>query len=143
MTGLPVPWTDSIYVVIIEETGVAGGIFVLGLYLMILWRGFRISIGAPDAFGKLLAAGITLWITFEALLNIGVLLNIFPFAGNALPLISYGGTNMVVTLGSIGILLNISRQTAIYNLEKGKTVPDAMVNLRVIEIGRASCRERV
>lgn len=130
MTGLPVPWTDSIYVVIIEETGVTGGIIVLGLYLMILWRGFRISISAPDAFGKLLAAGITLWITFEALLNIGVLLNIFPFAGNALPLISYGGTNMVVTLGSIGILLNISRQTAIYNLEKGKTVPDAMVNLR-------------
>ena len=130
MTGLPVPWTDSIYVVILEETGVFGGLFVLGLYLVILWRGYLISVNALDYFGKLLAAGITLWITFEALLNIGVLLNIFPFAGNALPLISYGGTNMAVTLASIGILLNISRQTAIENLEKGRTVPDEMVNLR-------------
>ncbi len=130
MTGLPVPWTDSIYVVILEETGVVGGLVVLALYLVILWRGFLISINAPDDFGKLLAAGITLWITFEALLNIGVLLNIFPFAGNALPLISYGGTNMAVTLASIGILLNISRETAILQLEKGRTVPDEMVNLR-------------
>lgn len=130
MTGLPVPWTDSIYVVILEETGVAGGLFVLSLYLVILWRGFRISVNAPDDFGKLLGAGITLWITFEALLNIGVLLNIFPFAGNALPLISYGGTSMAVTLASVGILLNISRETAIQQLEKGRTVPDEMVNLR-------------
>ena len=130
MTGLPVPWTDSIYVVILEETGVIGGLVVLGLYLIVLWRGYQISVNAPDNFGKLLAAGITIWITFESLLNIGVLLNIFPFAGNALPLISYGGTNMAVTLASIGILLNISRQTAIENLEKGRTVPDEMVNLR-------------
>jgi cell division protein FtsW len=111
-TGLPVPWTDSIYAVIIEETGLVGGLAVLGLYVLILWRGLWIANRAPDQLGKLLAAGITLWITFDAMLNMGVIANVFPFAGNALPMVSYGGSSMVSTLLGIGILMNIARSNS-------------------------------
>ncbi|MEN6436652.1 MAG: FtsW/RodA/SpoVE family cell cycle protein [Anaerolineaceae bacterium] len=107
--GLPVPWTDSIFAVIAEETGLIGGIIVLGLFMVIAWRGIRISRNAPDLLGKIIAGGITIWITIEALINIGVMVNVFPFAGNALPLVSYGGSSMVTTLTGVGILMNIAR----------------------------------
>ena len=130
LTGLPFAWTDSIFAVILEETGLVGGIFVIGLYTCILWRGYEIFKKAPDIFGKTLSAGITLWIFMEAALNICVMLNIMPFAGNALPLISLGGTSMICTMGCLGILLNISRVSAIENAKKGRNEPDAIVNLR-------------
>ncbi len=130
ITGLPFAWTDSIFAVILEETGLVGGIFVITLYTMILWRGYEIFKKAPDLFGKTLAAGITIWIFMEAALNICVMLNIMPFAGNALPLISLGGSSMVCTMISLGILLNISRVSAIENAKKGKNEPDAIINMR-------------
>jgi cell division protein FtsW len=108
--GLPVPWTDSIFAVIGEETGAFGATVVLGLYLTFLWRGLTIAYKAPDLLGKLLASGITIWIITEAVINMGVLVNLFPFAGNALPLMSAGGSNLVTVMVGIGILLNISRQ---------------------------------
>lgn len=111
-TGLPVPWTDSIYAVIIEETGVIGGAFVLSLYMFFLWRGMQIAKRAPDQLGRLLAGGITLWIVFDALLNMGVMVSIFPFAGNALPLVSYGGSSMLVTMAGMGILMNVHRSSS-------------------------------
>lgn len=130
LTGLPVAWTDSIYAVILEETGLIGGSLVIILYTIFLWRGFAISVNAPDTFGKLLAAGITLWISTEASINIGVMLNIIPFAGNALPLISFGGSNMICTMVGIGILMSISRCSAIEALKKERTTPDAFISLR-------------
>ena len=130
LTGLPFAWTDSIFAVILEETGLVGGMFVIGLYTCMLWRGYEIFKKAPDAFGKTLAAGITLWIFMEAALNICVMLNIMPFAGNALPLISLGGTSMLCTMGCLGILLNISRVSAIENAKKGRNEPDAIINMR-------------
>ena len=130
ITGLPFAWTDSIFAVILEETGLTGGIFVIGLYTCILWRGYEIFKKAPDPFGKTLAAGISLWIYMEAALNICVMLNIMPFAGNALPLVSLGGSSMLCTMVSLGILLNISRVSAIENAKKGRNEPDAIVNLR-------------
>ena len=130
LTGLPFAWTDSIFAVILEETGLVGGIFVIGLYTCILWRGFEIFKKAPDTFGKTLSAGITLWIFMEAALNICVILNIMPFAGNALPLVSLGGSSMLCTMVGLGILLNISRVSAIENAKKGKNEPDAIVNMR-------------
>ena len=78
-TGLPVPWTDSIYAVIVEETGLVGGLAVLGLYFLILWRGLQIANRAPDQLGRMLASGVTFWIVFEAILNMGVMVNLFPF----------------------------------------------------------------
>ncbi len=108
--GLPVAWTDSIYSVIAEEFGLVGALIVLGMYMVLWWRGVRIAHRAPDQLGRLLAGGITFWITFEALMNICVMINLLPFAGNPLPLISTGGSNLVTTLAAIGILLNISKQ---------------------------------
>jgi cell division protein FtsW len=130
LTGLPFAWTDSIFAVILEETGLVGGAFVIGLYTCILWRGYEIFKKAPDYVGKVLSAGITLWVFMEAALNICVILNIMPFAGNALPLISLGGSSMVCTMLCLGILLNISRVSAIENAKKGRNEPDAIVDLR-------------
>jgi cell division protein FtsW len=117
-TGLPVPWTDSIFSVIAEETGLLGASVVVSLYLILLWRGMEIARRAPDMLGKLLASGMTIWIIVEALVNISVLVNLLPFAGNALPFISLGGSSMVTSMIAIGIILNVSRTA-----EKGKAVP--------------------
>ncbi len=108
-TILPVAWTDSIFAVVIEETGVAGAIMVIGLFVLLLWRGLRISARAPDFTGRLIAAGITLWIVLEAFINMGVMLNLIPVAGNALPFVSYGGSSIITTLIGVGILMNIHR----------------------------------
>ena len=140
LTGLPFAWTDSIFAVILEETGLVGGIFVIGLYTCILWRGYEIFKKAPDIYGKTLAAGITMWIFMEAALNICVMLNIMPFAGNALPLISLGGSSMLCTMACLGILLNISRVSAVENAKKGRNEPDAIVNMRGRDWGWRVCR---
>ncbi len=110
-TGLPVAPTDSIFAVIMEETGLIGAIFVIGLYIVILWRGLYIANKAPDPLGKLLAAGLTIWIFMEAAINMGVMVNLIPFAGNALPLISAGGSSLTTTMMSFGVILNVARAT--------------------------------
>ncbi len=110
-TGLPVAPTDSIFAVIMEETGLIGAIFVIGLYILILWRGLYIANKAPDPLGKLLAAGLTIWIFMEAAINMGVMVNLIPFAGNALPLISAGGSSLTTTMMSFGVILNVARTT--------------------------------
>ena len=129
-TGLPVAPTDSIFAVIAEETGIIGAAFVIILYIVFLWRGLTIANQAPDILGKLLASGISVWIFLEAVINMSVLVNLLPFAGNALPFISYGGSSLTITLISVGILMNVARQTAIRNnLEEGRPL-NAVVNLR-------------
>lgn len=110
LTGLPVPPTDSIFAVIIEELGLVGALFLVGLYALLIWRGFVIARRAPDMFGTLLATGLVCWIGLEAGINMAVIVGLLPFAGNALPFVSAGGSNLVATLSAIGILMNISRQ---------------------------------
>jgi cell division protein FtsW len=107
---LPTPHTDSIFAIIGEELGLLGCLLVIALFAVLVWRGFRIAAQARDALGATLAAGIVCWVAFEALVNVAVMVGAFPFAGNALPLISYGGSSMVMTLLSIGVLLNVSRR---------------------------------
>jgi cell division protein FtsW len=109
-TGLPVPPTDSVFAVVAEELGWFGAVGLIGLYGFLVWRGLVIARRAPDMLGTLLAAGVSIWIGFEALLNIAVMVGLMPFAGNALPFISSGGSNLVVTFAALGILFNISRQ---------------------------------
>ncbi|GAC1328690.1 MAG: stage V sporulation protein E [Chloroflexota bacterium] len=106
---LPAPHTDSILAVIGEEFGLAGTVGVLLLFVIMAYRGMRIAMGAPDAFGRLLAAGISSWIAFQALMNFAVITSSVPFTGVPLPFVSYGGTSLVITMAAIGILLNISR----------------------------------
>jgi cell division protein FtsW len=110
-TGLPVAPTDSIFAVIAEETGLFGTLMVILAFLILLWRGLDIARRAPDLLGTLMASGITIWIVIEAFLNMAVMVNLLPHAGNALPFISYGGSSLLVTLAAIGVLLNISHSS--------------------------------
>jgi cell division protein FtsW len=110
LTGLPVPPTDSIFAVIAEEMGLVGAFILLGLYATLVWRGLIIAKRAPDMLGTLLASGLVFWIGLEALINMTVMVGLLPFAGNALPFISAGGSNLTASLAAIGIVLNVSRQ---------------------------------
>jgi cell division protein FtsW len=96
---------------------------------LLLWRGFTIAKRAPDELGALIAAGLSAWICLEAFINMSVLVNLLPFAGNALPFISAGGSNLVASLTGVGIILNISRVSVRKKEEKGKLF-DAVVDLR-------------
>ena len=106
---LPEPWNDFIFAILAEELGFIGCLVVIGLYGIVLWRGVRIALRAPDIFGQFLAMGITVMIVIQASINMGVVTGMLPVTGINLPLISYGGSSLVVTLGSLGVLLNISR----------------------------------
>jgi cell division protein FtsW len=111
LTGLPFAPTDSIFAVIAEELGLFGSTLLMALYAVLIWRGLVIARRAPDMLGTLLASGITFWVGIEALINMAVMVGLMPFAGNALPFISAGGSNLVATLCAMGIMLNISRQS--------------------------------
>jgi cell division protein FtsW len=129
--GLPVAPTDSIFAVIAEETGLLGAVAILALYIAFLWRGLTIASRAKDDLGKWLAAGITLWVTIEAVINTGVLVNLLPFAGNALPLISSGGSSLVTTFAAIGILSGIARYSKLDIVPTPERSPShAVVDLR-------------
>ena len=107
--SLPTPHTDSVFAVVGEELGLVGCLCLIALFAVFVWRGSKIAVNAKDNLGAILAAGITTWIAFEALINIGVMVAALPFAGNALPFISYGGSSLVVMLAGVGLLLSISR----------------------------------
>jgi cell division protein FtsW len=129
-TGLPVPPTDSIYAVITEETGLLGASMVVVLYMLFLWRGLVIAKHAPDLPGKLIAAGITFWIVTEAIINMGAMSNLLPFAGNALPFISYGGSSLLSVMTGTGILLGIGRRTELEKEPLERRPTGAIVDLR-------------
>lgn len=112
LTGLPFAPTDSIFAVVAEELGLFGSVLLMGLYAALVWRGLVIARRAPDMLGTLLASGVTFWIGIEALINMMVMVGLMPFAGNALPFISAGGSNLIATLSAVGIMLNISRQSS-------------------------------
>jgi cell division protein FtsW len=105
---LPESHTDMIYAVVGEEFGLAGSIVVLAGFLIILWRGVRATVLIPDEFGRYLALGITAILVIQAFFNISVVLGLVPAKGIPLPMISFGGSSLLVTLASLGILLNIS-----------------------------------
>ena len=109
---LPEAHTDFIYAIISEEIGFIGSFFVIALYMIIGFTGLSTALKAPDVFGRLLAAGITLWIMSQAFVNIAAVLGLFPITGITLPFLSFGGNSLLWTLSAYGILLNIARQTA-------------------------------
>jgi cell division protein FtsW len=106
---LPVAHTDSIFAIAGEELGLIGTMFLVGLFAFLVYRGLKISAAAPDAFGRLVAAGITFWIGVQALVNMAVVTGTIPFTGIALPFISVGGSSLVTCMVGIGLLLSISR----------------------------------
>ena len=106
---LPEPHTDFIFAVISEETGLIGASVVVLCFCVIGWRGLRTAMRAPDAFGAYLALGITLMLVLQALFNISVVLGLVPTKGIPLPLVSNGGSSMLLNLLAVGVLLNISQ----------------------------------
>lgn len=106
---LPEPQTDFIFAILAEELGFIGGTFVLLLFFLLLWRGIRVALGAPDMYGSLLALGIVGMISIQVMINISVVTGLMPVTGITLPFLSYGGSSLTLTLCSVGILLNISR----------------------------------
>jgi cell division protein FtsW len=107
---LPEPHTDFIFAVTAEELGLVGAVFVVALFAIFLWRGMRASWRTTDLFGRYLAVGITSMIVLQAFINISVVLGMMPTKGIPLPLVSYGGSSLVVTLACVGVLLNITKQ---------------------------------
>jgi len=106
---LPHPYSDFVYAIIIEEYGMIGGLFVLFLYLVLLYRGLKVVANSDRAFGGLLSAGLSFAIVIQALVNIGVVVGLGPVTGQTLPLISMGGTSLLFTGLSLGIILSVSR----------------------------------
>ena len=107
---LPEPHTDFIFAVTAEELGLVGAMFVVTLFAIFLWRGMRASWRTEDIFGRYLAVGITSMVVLQAFINISVVLGMMPTKGIPLPLVSYGGSSLFVTLACVGVLLNITKQ---------------------------------
>ncbi len=107
---LPEPGTDFIFAIIGEELGFLATLLVILLYLVIAWKGLKISYNTQDRFGSILAMGITVMIVVQAMLNIAVVTSSMPITGITLPFISYGGSSLVLFLFSVGILLSISKR---------------------------------
>ncbi|MGA7217689.1 MAG: putative lipid II flippase FtsW [Candidatus Sulfotelmatobacter sp.] len=107
---LPEPHTDFIFAVTAEELGLVGAMFVVTLFAIFLWRGMRASWRTENIFGRYLAVGITCMVVLQAFINISVVLGLMPTKGIPLPLVSYGGSSLFVTLACIGVLLNITKQ---------------------------------
>jgi cell division protein FtsW len=108
---LPEPQTDFIYAILAEELGFIGGVIVLCLFLILIWRGIRTALATTDRFGSLMAFGITALFAVQVIINIGVVIGLMPVTGITLPLISAGGSSLTIMLTALGIVLNISKYT--------------------------------
>jgi cell division protein FtsW len=106
---LPNAHTDFIFAIIGEEAGLIGGLTVIGLYVVLALAGWAVAARAPDRFGRMLAAGLTAWLTFQAIVNIGGVLGVLPITGIALPFVSFGSTALIVAMASLGMLVNIAQ----------------------------------
>lgn len=118
---VPNAFNDFIFAEIGQEFGFIGAAVVIMLFVVLAYSGIRIALSAPDTFGALLAAGITGWLCIQALINIGVVVTLFPITGITLPFISAGGSSLIISFAAVGILLSISRET----VEKGTWNTDA------------------
>jgi cell division protein FtsW len=107
---LPEPHTDFIFAVTAEEFGLLGSVLLAALFSVFLWRGLRTAVKTEDIFGRYLAVGITSMVVLQAFINMSVVLGLMPTKGIPLPLVSYGGSSLFVTLLCVGVLLNITQQ---------------------------------
>ena len=104
---IPEQQTDFVFTVAGEELGLVGATLLLVLLGLVLWRGLRIAAAAPDAFGRLVAAGVVSWFAFQSFVNVGMTLGIMPVTGLPLPFVSYGGSSMLANLVAVGLLQNV------------------------------------
>jgi cell division protein FtsW len=127
---LPHPYSDFIYAIIIEEYGLAGGAFIIFIYLLFLFRCINIFKRCPYAFGAFLALGLSFTLVIQALANMAVNVNLTPVTGVTLPLISMGGTSFLFTCAAIGIILSVARN--VEQLEGKEPVPQPEVNSNAV-----------
>lgn len=109
---LPIQYTDFIFAVMAEELGFFGAVGILALFVLLAWRGYRIAMASHEPFQGLLAVGLTTVVTIQALINLGVVSASVPTTGIPLPFLSFGGTSLLATLFSMGLVLNVSRRNA-------------------------------
>ncbi|HEX9094423.1 MAG TPA: FtsW/RodA/SpoVE family cell cycle protein, partial [Coriobacteriia bacterium] len=107
---LPEAQNDFIFAIIGEELGLVGTLLVVGAFLALAWAGFRIAMGAKDAYGRLLAAGLTLMVVVQAIMNMAAVTNVMPVTGIPLPLVSSGGTSILFTMVCVGLILSVARR---------------------------------
>ncbi|MEA2580409.1 MAG: cell division protein FtsW [Actinomycetota bacterium] len=108
---VPNAHTDFIFAILGEELGFLGELVVLTCFVLLIYAGVRIALRAPDVFGRLLATGITAWIGVQAVVNLGAVTGLLPITGVPLPLVSFGGSALIVTMAAIGVLANIARSS--------------------------------
>ena len=113
---LPEPQNDFIFAIVCEELGFIGALIIIILFAMLVWRGIVVSLKAKDKFGMLLGVGLTFQIGLQVILNIMVVTNTIPNTGISLPFFSYGGTSLIMLLAEMGVVLSISRNSAIEKL---------------------------
>ena len=113
---LPEPQNDFVFSVFCEEMGLIGAVLVLLLFALLMWRGFRIAMKAPDKFGCMLALGLTLQIGIQVAINVAVVSNLLPNTGISLPFFSYGGTSILMLMAQMGVVLSVSRQSRMEKL---------------------------
>jgi cell division protein FtsW len=117
---VPNAHTDFIYAIIGEELGMIGAMLVLATFLALTYLGVRVASRAPDTYGRLLAAGITAWLALQAAINISSVVGVLPVTGVTLPLVSFGGSSLVITMAGVGLLIAIARQ----GTPDGRALPD-------------------
>ncbi|NPA27018.1 MAG: FtsW/RodA/SpoVE family cell cycle protein [Chloroflexi bacterium] len=137
---LPLPHTDSVFAVIGEEWGLVGASVVLLTYALFLWRGLQIASRSPDPIGQLLASGLVLWITGEAVLNMAGIVGLLPQAGNVMPFFSYGGSNLTAVLTSLGLVLRVAQEARLREARyrgEGRAILDLRGRNRRRRVSRA------
>ena len=127
---LPEPYSDFIYAIIVEEYGLIGGVIVLFLYLYLLFRAGVIVRKSMRSFPAFLAIGLALSLVFQAMVNMGVAVNIFPVTGQTLPFVSMGGTSMLFSSIALGIILSISRSIQEYEMKQQETDIENDINAK-------------
>jgi cell division protein FtsW len=118
MFYLPQAHTDFVFAVVTDDFGLAGGLAILILFVLLVWRGMRMAHAEPDAFASLLGVGLSSLIALQVLINVAVVIGLVPTKGLPLPFISYGGSSIVMALAELGVLLALSRRAAISTIPK-------------------------
>lgn len=120
---LPYPYSDFIFAIVIEEYGLLGGVFVMMLYLILLYRAIVIMVAIPQSFGGFISFGLAFMIVMQAMINIGVAVGILPVTGQPLPFVSMGGTSLMFTGIAIGVILSVSKEINKINDKKNELIP--------------------
>lgn len=140
---LPTAHTDSILAILGEEWGLVGCLVVVGLFALLAYRGFRVAMQAPDVYGAVLASGLTCSLIFQALVNMAVVTAVVPTTGVPLPFISYGGSSLISSLASVGLLLAVSRGAAAGQAAGAERARGELADRESHDLGRRDGRTRV